>query len=110
MSVEEIGTRRRAIKSALWLWFLFGVYAEQSEAEWWPVAGGEEFTDEKIGILLDVKAAKAKKWRQRLELHGMLRSELTKSRTRRFWFYNPDSANAQKVSQKIPSPFSNMVN
>ena len=108
--MEEIGGRRRVIRGALWLWCLFGLHAEQSEAEWWPVAGGAEISDERIAVLLDVSATRARKWRVRLEQLGMLRSELTRPRTRRFWIFNVDGQDAQRPPQTIPSPLSNLVN
>jgi hypothetical protein len=107
--MEEIGAKRRAIRGAVWLWILLGVNAEQSEAEWWPVCAGGAISDERIAVNLDVSAAKAKKWRVRLEHLGMIRTEMVRPLNWKIWILNAERADAQKAPQTIPSPLSNLV-
>jgi len=105
--MEEIGPRRRAIRSAIWLWVLLATHAQQSDAEWWPVCDGVELSDERVAVFLDVSAARAKKWRLRLEGLKMIRTEFTRARSYRVWIMNVDRIDAQKTAQPIPSPLVN---
>lgn len=105
----EIGARRRAIGDAIWLLAVFGLYAEQSEADWWLVGGGDEISDERIGVYLDISAARAKKWRVRLEKLGLIRTEMIRPLQRKFWLRNPDKMEQATALEKTLLPMSRLV-
>jgi len=107
--MEEVGAKRREFGDSIWLWLLLGLYAEQSEADWWPVCGGGEISDERIGIYLDISAARAKRWRVRLERIGMIRTEMVRPLNRKFWVRNYDKAEQQKTLEQISLPASKLV-
>lgn len=105
----EIGARRRAIGDAIWLWVLLGQYATESNEDWWLVGGGEQISDERLAVYLDVSAAIAKKWRKRLEGLGMIRTEMIRPLQRKFWLRNPDKMEQATALEKTLLPMSKLV-
>jgi hypothetical protein len=73
------------VKSAVWLWLYLWTYAKPSDGAWESVSDGSPISDAQIAVALDVGVETVRRWRQRLEGLGFIRSKIVRPRHRRFW-------------------------
>jgi hypothetical protein len=105
----EIGARRRQVRGAIWLWVQLAMYAPETEDEWWLVANGDQISDERLGVYLDVSAARAKKWRERLQQLELIRTEPVRPLNWKFWVRNPDKVDQQQTVDRAAMTISKLV-
>src|SRR5579859_660428 len=105
----EIGARRRQVRGAIWLWVQLAMYATETEDDWWVVASGEQISDERLGVYLDVSAARVKKWRERLEQLGLIRTEQVRPLNWKFWVMNPNKVEHQQTVDRAALTISKLV-
>jgi hypothetical protein len=73
------------VKNAIWLWLWLWTHAKPSDGAWEPVSDGMPISDAQIAVSLDVGVETVRRWRQRLEGLGFIRSKIVRPRHRRFW-------------------------
>jgi hypothetical protein len=86
MPVSLIFGRHGTVRDAVWLWLWLWTHTKPlNNAAWQPVSDGSPISDVQIAFNLDVGVETVRRWRQRLEGLGFVRSEIVRPRYRRFW-------------------------
>jgi len=106
MPVPFIFGSHGRLRDSVWLWLYLSTYTKPLNTEWQPVFDGNAISDAQVSFNLDVGVETVRRWRQRLERLGYIRTEVARPRFRRYCLGRPGSPEQSLVA----TPVSEAVN
>jgi hypothetical protein len=104
MAVPLIFGSHGKVRDAVWLWLYLWTYTKPFNGEWQPVFDNSPISDAQIAFNLDVSVETVRRWRLRLERLGFIRTDIVRSRYRRYWLGKPGAPEQSLAATQVEGP------